>query len=137
MASFVLKDAEVFINAVELSDRVTAVTLNYEADLQEETAMGDFTRIRLAGLLDWSIDVTFKQDFAASEVDATLFPLIGAAAFTVTVMADKTAGVGATNPKYSGSAVLATYPPFGNAIGELATSTANFQAAGTLSRLVA
>ena len=136
MASFVFKDAEVFINAVDLSDHVTAVTLNYEADLQEETAMGDFTRIRLAGLLDWSLDVTFKQDFAASEVDVTLFGLVGAAAFAVTVMADLTAGVGATNPRYTGNVVLATYPPFGNAIGELATTTANFQAAGTLSRAV-
>lgn len=134
MAKLVLTDAEVVVNSVDLSDHVSAVTLNYSAELQDETAMGDDTRQRLAGLKDWSIEVTFQQDFSSGEVDATLFSLIGAAAFTVTVMANKTSGIGVTNPRYSGSAVLESYPPFGNTIGELATTTVTFQAAGTLSR---
>lgn len=134
MAKLVLTDAEVVVNSVDLSDHVSSVTLNYSAELQDETAMGDGTRQRLAGLKDWSVEVTFQQDFSSGEVDATLFSLIGAAAFTVTVMANKTAGVGVTNPRYSGSCVLESYPPFSNTIGELATATVTFQAAGTLSR---
>lgn len=136
MVAFVLKDAFISVNGVDLSDHVLSATLNYAADLQEDTAMGDTTRSRLAGLLDWSLEVTFKQDFDSGSVDDTLFPLVGAAAFTVIFRADKSDGVGGTNPNYSGSAVLETYPPVSNSIGELAQVSATFQAAGTLSRAV-
>lgn len=137
MAKRVLLDAEVVVNSVDLSDHVSSVTLNYTGELQDDTAMGDATRSRLAGLKDWSIEVTFQQDFASGSVDATLFTLIGAAAFTVTVMGDKSDGVGVTNPKFSGSCVLESYPPLGNTVGELAATTVTFQAAGDLSRLTA
>ena len=137
MAAFVFTDAEVVINSVDLSVHVMSVTLNYEGDLQEQTSMGDATRSRLSGLKDWSVEVGFKQDFAASKVDATLFSLIGAASVTVTVMADKSDGVSSTNPRYTGSAILGSYPPFGGSVGDLAVTTANFSAAGDLTRAVA
>lgn len=135
MGSFVLTDASVTINSVDLSDHVLSCTLDYSGDLQEETAMGDGTRKRLSGLKDWSLSVEFKQDFAASKVDATLFALIGGAAVPIIVIPVNDT-VSATNPSFSGNAVLESYPPIGNAIGELAQTTAVFQAAGDLSRNV-
>ena len=137
MAHFILNDAEVVVNAVDLSDHVSSVRLNYSAELQDNSSMGDDTRKRLAGIKEWSIEVEFKQDFAAAEVDATLFTLVGAAFFTVTVMPDKSLGVSATNPKYSGSAVLESYPPLDGAFGDLAKTSVVFQSAGVLSRLTA
>jgi len=137
MAHFILNDAEVVINTVDLSDHVTSVRVNYAAELSDASAMGDDTRERLAGIKDWSMEVEFKQDFAAGEVDATLFTLVGAAAFTITAMADKSLGVSATNPKFSGSAVLESYPPLDGSFGDLAKVTGVFQSAGTLSRLTA
>lgn len=137
MAKLVLKDAEVVVNGVDLSDHVSAVTINYTGELQDQTAMGDDTRSRLSGLKDWSFEITFQQDFSSGSVDATLFTLIGAAAIAVTVMGNKTSGVGVTNPKFSGSCVLESYPPMGNTVGELAATTVTFQAAGDLSRLTA
>jgi len=137
MASFVLKDAEVVVNAQDLSIYVLSVTLNYNGDMEDASAMGTNSRIRLSGLIDWSVDVTFKQDFAASAVDATLFSLVGGDAVTITVMANKTTGVGATNPRFSGSAVLESYTPIAGGVGELSKATASFQSSGDLSRLVA
>lgn len=134
MAAFVLTDAEIVVNGVDLSAFVLSATLNYQADLQEDTAMGDGTRTRLAGLKDWSLEVNFKQDFDSGSVDDTLYSLIGAASFTVTVMANKTAGIGTTNPRYSGPAVLESYPILSNSVGELAQASVTFQAAGTLTR---
>ena len=95
--------------------------------------MGDTTRSNLAGLLNWSIDVEFLQDFAAAKVDATLFSLIGAAAFTVTVK-PTSSSVSATNPSFSGSVVLESYPPMSGAVGDLETASATFRSAGTLTR---
>lgn len=133
MAAFVFKDGSLVVNSVDLSDHVRSMTLNYSGDLQEETSMGDDTRKRLSGLKDWSVDVTFKQDFDSGSVDATLFSLIGAASFTVT-MKPTSAAVSATNPSFSGSAVLETYPPLDGAVGDLAEVSATFQAAGDLTR---
>ena len=137
MSAFVLKDAEVVVNSVDLSDHVLSVTVNYNGEIEDETAMGDFARVRLSGLIDWSVDLTFKQDYAAGEVDATLFTLVGAAAFPITVMADLTAGVGATNPRFEGNVVLETYQPLAGAIGELAKVTASFKSSGDLTRATA
>ncbi len=117
MANIVLKDAYVMINAVDLSDHVKSVTLNYKAELQDDTAMGDDGRSRLGGLLDWDADVEFYQDYAASKVDATLFPLVGAAAFAVKIRPTSGA-ISATNPEYQGNGVLENYQPVAGAVGE-------------------
>jgi hypothetical protein len=137
MSAFVLKDAEVIVNSIDLSDHVLSVTVNYNGELEDATAMGQFARVRLAGLIDWSVDVTFKQDFATANVDDTLFPLVGAAAFPITVMADLTAGVGVNNPRFEGDVVLETYQPIAGAIGELAKSTTSFKSSGDLTRATA
>lgn len=136
MASFVFKDAVLFINGIDLSDRVRSVTLNYSGDMQEETSMGDTTRSRLTGLLDWSLEITFKQDFDSGQVDATLFSLVGADPFPIRLRATS-AGIGDTNPEFQGNGVLETYPPLAGAVGELAEVSATIQASGTLVRAVA
>jgi hypothetical protein len=133
MATFVYTDASVVVNSVDLSDHVKSCTLNYEAEMLDDTVMGDTTRSNIAGLLNWSIDVEFLQDFAAAKVDATLFSLIGAAAFTVTVK-PTSGSVSATNPSFSGSAVLESYPPMSGSVGDLETASATFRSAGTLAR---
>ena len=132
MAEFVFTDASVVVNAVDLSDHVRQVTLNYSAELQDDTAMGDDTRSRIGGLKDWSMEVEFNQDFAASEVDVTLFGLVGTT-FTVTLKPTSGA-VSATNPSYSGTGILESYPPMGGSVGDIATTSITIQAAGTLTR---
>ncbi len=138
MVEFVLDDAEIVINSIDLSAFVLSATLTINRDLPEDTTMGDFTTSRLAGVRDWSLEVTFKQDFDSGSVDGTLWGVYnGDAAVIVSMMADKTAGVGGTKPKDSGSAHLETYPVIGGAHGDLAQVSVTFQAAGALSRLVA
>ena len=132
MAKFVLKDAEIIINGVDLSNRVNAATLDVNPDLPEANTMGTFFKVRLAGLSDATLSVTFTQDYASGSVDTTLFPLIGAAPFTVTAMADKTAGIGITNPRFSMSAVLGTYQPLQGTIGDTSLVNATFPSSGAL-----
>lgn len=138
MATEVLTDAFVEYDSVDLSAFVTAVTLNYEAEIRDDTAMGDDTRSNIGGLKNWSAEIEFNQDFAASAVDATLFSKVGNIA---TLSIRKSSGsVSATNPTYSGGALLASYPPFGNTVGDKMTATASFVPGGasnTLSRATA
>src|SRR3972149_951703 len=117
MANIVLKNAYVMINAVDLSDHVKSVTINYKAELLDDTAMGDDGRSRIAGLLDWDADVEFFQDYASAKVVATLFPLVGAAAFAVKIRAVNGA-IATTNPEYQGNAVLESYQPVGGSVGD-------------------
>jgi hypothetical protein len=133
MATFVYTDASVVINSVDLSDHVKSCSLNYEAEMLDDTVMGDTTRSNMAGLLNWSIDVDFLQDFASAKVDATLFTLVGAAAFAV-VLKPTSGSVSATNPSFTGTAVLESYPPMTGGVGDLETVSVTFRSAGTLVR---
>lgn len=136
MANRIIKNAYVSINAVNLSAFVRQVTLNWRAEQQDDTAMGDTARSRLPGLLDWDFDVEFFQDYAAAAVDATLFSLVGAAPIAVEIRGDG-AAVGATNPKYTGNAVLESYQPVGGAVGDNQMAPTRFLGVGTLTRATA
>lgn len=130
MAAFVFTDALVTINSIDLSDHVQSVTLTYEAEILDDTVMGLGTRSGRAGLKNWSLEVGFLQDFAAANVDATLFALVGAAAFPVAVRKSKTDAISATNPEYQGYAVLESYPPLQGSVGDLGVVTASFRPGG-------
>lgn len=136
MASLHFNDAHVSIGGTDLSDYVQSVTINYSSEMLDETAMGDTTRKNKGGLLNWSIDVEFKQDFAASAVDVTLFSLVGTT-FTVIVRPVAASVVSATNPNYTGTGILESYNPLGNSVGDLATAPITIQSAGALSRATA
>jgi len=132
MAKFVLTDASLVINSVDLSDHVTSVTLNYEAELGDDTTMGDDTRTNLGGLKNWSIDVEFTQNYASGKVDATLWGIVGT---SVAIVLKPTSGsVSATNPSYSGNGVIGSYSPIGNSVGDVAMAPVTIAPAGTLTR---
>lgn len=133
MPSFVLTDAYVSINSVNLSDRVRSVRINYQADIVDNTAMGATAHTRLPALRNWSAEVEFNQDYAASNVDATLFPLVGAAAFAVEFRPTSSAA-SPTNPKFTGNCLLESYAPMAGSVGELATTTVSLTGTGALNR---
>lgn len=133
MASQKFTDAFVSINSVDLSAWVKEVNLTYEAETLDETAMGDTTRKNKGGLLNWSYEITFKQDFAASAPDVSLFSLVGSTAATIVRPVNGTS-VGATNPNYTGTGLIQSYKPFGQGVGDLAMASVSIVSAGALSR---
>lgn len=135
MATFAFTDASVVINSVDLSNDTRSVTLNVTGDELDDTAMGDTFRSRIGGLKDWSVSLEFNSDFAASQVDATLFPLLNTTT-TITIK-PTSAAVSATNPSYSGSVLVSQANPLGNSVGDLATVSVTWPGAGTLTRAVA
>ena len=132
MAELVLTDAFISIGGNDLSEHFSSVTIETSAELQEATAFGDDWRTRVGGLKDWSVSADFMQDFAASQLDATLWPLLGT---DVAVIIRPTSAVrSAANPQYGGNAILESYPPLGNSVGELATGSISLQGNGPLAR---
>lgn len=132
MTVLAFTDAYVTVNSVNLSDHVRQVTLNVSADELDTTAMGSTYRARIGGLKDWTVTVEFNNDYAASNVDATLWPLLGT---TTTIAIRATSGAkSATNPEYSGSVLVSQLAPVGGSVGDLATTSVTWQGAGTLTR---
>lgn len=133
MAAIVLTNAQVLVNAVDLSAFVRSVKINYKADSPEMTPMGQTTKNRLPGLKDWELDIEFNQDWALTSVDATLFPLVGAAAFPIEVR-PVAAARSTTNPGYTGNGLLTDYPILGNKVGEVAVAPIKIMGTGALAR---
>jgi hypothetical protein len=130
MAIFVLKNASVTINSVDLSAYVTSVTLDYKKDAVESTAMGASGHTYEGGLQSNTVTVSLNQDFAATKTEATIFPLVGTST-TVVVKADSGA-VSATNPSYTvSSTYLEGSQPVAGAVGDLAAMQLTFTG-GTL-----
>jgi len=129
MAKFVATDFKISINGTDFSTMLAACTLDITSEEQDTTSFGRTFRTRIGGLKDSSISLDFHQDFGAAAVDATLFPLLGAFA-TVTVL-PTSGSVSATNPSYSGVFLVSQYSPFASNVGDLATLSVSWNAAGT------
>jgi hypothetical protein len=132
MAKLVLTDASLTINSVALSDHANSVTLNYEIDSVETTAFGSTGHTFTGGLQNLSVEVALMQDYAATNVEATIYPLVGT---TTTLVIKATSGAtSATNPQYTiTGAYLAAHTPVAGAVGELAMTTLSFTG-GTIAK---
>ncbi len=136
MARIVLTNAKVTINSVNLSDHIASVTLSTSADVVDTTGFSSTAaRSRVAGLLDNSVTLEFHQDFATSNVEQTIYPLIGTATTVVVTPVDTT--VGATNPSYTFSALVSEWQPLSGAVGELATASVTWPISGAITKAVA
>ena len=135
MAKFVATDYNITINGTPFSSSLAAVTLDITAEEQETTSFGSTYRTRIGGLKDASISLDFHQDFGASSIDATLFPLLGTNA---TVVIKPTSGtVSASNPTYSFEALCTQYQPFASSVGDLATLSVSWPVSGAVTRATA
>jgi len=124
--------AVVTINSVDLSDHITSASLEQNYDDVDTTAFGDSVRTRIAGLGDATLNITFNQDYASSEVDATLNGLVGTT--TAFTFKPTDAATSATNPSYNGTVLVTQYTPVAGEVGTLATFSCSWPVTGALTR---
>lgn len=134
MAKFVTTDYTITLDGDDFSDSIAAVTLEISVDEQETTAFGATSRTRIGGLKDATISLDFHQDFGATSVDETLFPLLGT--LVAFVIKPTSGAVSATNPSYSGTALCTQYSPFANSVGDLATLSVSWPVSSDVVRSV-
>lgn len=132
MASFVLKDAYVSVNSVDLSDDVESLTFTQTTDTPEDTAMGDSARSYLPGLNDATFTVQFHSDMAASSVFDTLNGVYAGGAAVAVALRAVNATVTATNEEAQFNAILTSWNPFGGAVGSVSATQASFQVTGAV-----
>ena len=132
MARIVLTDAKCVINSVNLSDHISSVSLSTTNDVVETSAFSSTAaKTRVAGLQDNSVTIEFHQDYASSNVEATIYPLLGT---TTTILVSPTSTVSATSPSYSFTALVSEWTPLNGGVGELATASVTWPISGAITK---
>lgn len=127
MGKFVYKDGVVKVNGQDLSDHVRNVDIPLSKDQVEDTGLnGDGLHTYIPGLGNERFVITFANDFAASSVYATCYPLYRSElSFEVEVIPNAGAA-SATNPRWNATCQLFDYDPVNAAVGALAETQINF-----------
>jgi len=136
MAIFVATDFSVSINgSTALSSYLTQVELKATANDITTTTFGNTWVTRVAGLKEGSLTLQFNQDYAASAVDATLWPLLGSNA--TVVIKPTTSAVSTANPSYTVTCLVTDLTPVSGQIGDLATFSVTWPTNGSAVRATA
>ena len=107
-------------STTDISDQVSACTVNYIVEALEDTAFGSTSRTNTAGLQSNSATLTLYASFAASESYALLSVLVGTKCY---IKVTPASGANtATNPGFELTNTFLSALPVMNAnLGELAT----------------
>jgi hypothetical protein len=136
MAKIVLTDAKVTINSVILSDHINNITIDTKYDIVETTGFSSTAaKTRVAGLADNTVTLDFMQDYAAANVEATIYPLIGST--TTVVIQPASTAVSTTNPTYTFTALVSEWQPLKGQIGSLATASVTWPITGAITKATA
>jgi len=145
MARLVLTDAVVTLNATDISEYVTSVTLNTPEDVVETTAMSAVgARTRTSGLKDHSITLELNNDFASGALEAVVQG-IGIGELASMTIKPTSAATSTTNPIYkadgtvtgatkAGQVLISEWTPINGAVGELATVSVTWPVSGQIVR---
>jgi hypothetical protein len=128
MAVFNSNDVTVSVGGVLLTDHVVSVDFGETAAELDTTTMGSSNITRIAGLKDGNVSIEFLQDFAATEVYATLNPLLGT--LTTVIVTPTDASASATNPEKSVSCLVTEVPFIASGVADLATISVSWPMSG-------
>ena len=131
MAIFLQNNVGVKINSVDISDHVTSATLSQIFDEVEVTAMGSTSHQFTKGLETSTLTIDFLNDFAATNVMATLQAAYGTTV-TAVVLPVKGTAVSATNPLYTVSILVNNLTPVNGAVGDVSSSSITFTCNSTV-----
>ena len=108
------------IASSEITDNVSAVTVNYVVEALEDTAFGSTARTNTGGLQNNSVTLTVYASYATSETYAILAPLVGTKCYIKVTPA--TGANSATNPGFEiTNGFLSALPVANMNLGELST----------------
>jgi hypothetical protein len=131
MAVFLNNKVGVKVNSVDLSDHVTAITLNRSFEELPVTAMGDLGQKYVKGLEASSVTISFLNDTATANVLATLQAAWGTNV-TCVLLQEKLTAVSATNPLYTFTALVNNTTDINGAVGDLGTQDVTWNISGAV-----
>jgi hypothetical protein len=121
MAIYLNNGVSVVLNSVDLSDHVTAVTINQSFDELEVTAMGDSSHKFTKGLEASTVTLDFLNDTASASVNQTLKAAYGT---TVALVVKQTsAATSATNPSFTTTVLINNLTQVNGAVGDISSQS--------------
>ena len=135
MARLVFTNPLITINSVDLTDRIAQVAIDMSFAEVTTTAFGDSAVTRVAGLGDHSVSLSFHQDFASGEVEATIYPLLGTTTTVVVKPVNTTTST--DNPSYSFTALVNAWAPISGTVGDLLTADVTWPISGLVNKTTA
>jgi hypothetical protein len=127
MGKQIIQFQKVLVNSVDLTDHIETLVVSDKYDDNDVSGLGAVAHEHLLGLTDPTITLNFYQDFAATEVHATLGPLRGSnTPFPIVVTADSRNSVSATNPKFTMQALMPNYDILNGSIGKPSMTSITF-----------
>lgn len=126
MAKLVLRNCVTTVNGVDFSDHISSVEVSLKKASVDTTNFSGGGKEQVAGLKSDEFTLNFQQDFAAANVDATLYPLYNNETEFVVTVKPTTGAVSATNPLYSGTCILLEYTPLSGKVGDLSDTKVKF-----------
>ena len=133
MAKLVLTNANITINATDVSSSVASVQIETAVDEVETTSFGPGNgKTRVGGLLDTTLSLSMHNDYSA--IEGLVYPLIGSTT-TVVVKPNGTA-VSSTNPSYSMTILVTGWSAVNGAVGELNTVDVSWPVSGTVTKTI-
>ena len=130
MAVFLNNGVVLTVATVDLSDHVTAVTINRSFDELEVTAMGDSGHKFVKGLEASSITIDFLNDTATAEVLPTLQAAWGTS--VVVTVKQTSALVSASNPLYTMTCLVNNTTDVNGSVADLSTQSVTWTVNGTI-----
>jgi hypothetical protein len=130
MAVFLNNGVVLTVATVDLSDHVTAVTINRSFDELEVTAMGDSGHKFVKGLEASSITIDFLNDTATAEVLPTLQAAWGTS--VVVTVKQTSAVVSASNPLYTMTCLVNNTTDVNGSVADLSTQSVTWNVNGTI-----
>jgi hypothetical protein len=121
MAVYLNNGVSCVLNSVDLSDHLTAITVNQAFEELTITAMGDSAQKYAKGLETSTITLDFLNDTASASVNQTLKAAYGT---TVPILIKQTsAAVSATNPSYSTTVLINNLTQVNGAVGDISSQS--------------
>jgi hypothetical protein len=119
LANSVVEIGATSASTTDITDQVTAVTVNFVVEALEDTAFGSTARTNTGGLQNNSASITLYASYAASESYAVLSALVGTKCFIR--VKPTSAALSATNPGFElTNTFLSALPVVNSNLGELA-----------------
>ena len=125
---------QVSVNAVDLTDNCSAVSLTLGQTSLDATAFGASGLAMTGGLQTVSGSLTLFAAYGAGDVEATIYAQVGLG--TTSIIVQKGSTISASNPKWTITNCMIKDYPIEMKVGELQIMTVNFEA-GTWVRATA
>ena len=130
MAVYLSNGVALTVNAVDLSNLVSSVTINRSFDELEVTAMGDSGHKFVKGLEASSITIDFFNDADTAKTLSTLNSTWGTN--TIVTAKQSSAATAPSNPLYTMTCLVNNTTPINGAVGDLSTQSVTWNVSGTI-----